>query len=360
MQNRTPARRTEPLPDFQPVARKYRHDGWTPERQRAFIAALADTGSVSRAAAQVNMSPEGAYYLRRQAGAESFRRAWEAALDFGVQRLRDLAFERAIEGELVPVMSFGKLVGYRRKTNDRLLMFCLRMNAKAPDGRRYSQTYFDAAAPRLTGVADSPLPPAGEEGSRPRRRKGEGALPVSVSEPLAPTFAEHTDDQAELIRHFDPVHLSLGQIEALQQLLSQAAASRRALDDQPEFDPAIPYLPADQVHHALEFGAQEDATGTYHRGGETEIDWRNLDEEGLAHQAEIDAAVASVRAERRSTEAKSNGGEADASARPRDAKGRPGCGASRQLRRHGIHSHDGPGDEPKPKPRKATRQRKAT
>ena len=32
--------------------------------------ALADTGSVSPAAAMVNMSPEGAYYLRRQAGAE--------------------------------------------------------------------------------------------------------------------------------------------------------------------------------------------------------------------------------------------------------------------------------------------------
>ncbi|WP_338502373.1 hypothetical protein V6R86_04170 [Sphingomonas kaistensis] len=348
MQNRTPAARTEPLPDFQPVARQYRHDGWTPERQRAFIAALADTGSVSRAAAMVNMSPEGAYYLRRQAGAESFRRAWEAALDFGVQRLKDLAFERAIEGELVPVMSFGKLVGYRRKTNDRLLMFCLRMNAKAPDGRRYAQTYFDPAAPRLTGTAPQALP--------------------QVSEPLAPTEAElvpvgldgqatqTSDDQAALIRQFDPVHLSLEQIEALQQLLSDAAATRRALDQHPEFDPAIPYVPEGQVHHALELGGAEDPTGTYHRGGETEIDWRNLDEAGLAHQAEVDAVIAAMR---QSTEGKSNGGEADASARPRVAEGRPGCGASRQLRRHGIHSHDGPGEEPKPKPRNPTRQRKA-
>lgn len=43
----------------------------------------------------VNMSQVGAYYLRRQPGAEGFRRAWEAALDFGVQRLKDEAFERA-------------------------------------------------------------------------------------------------------------------------------------------------------------------------------------------------------------------------------------------------------------------------
>ena len=71
------------LPAFEPVPRKYRHDGWTPERQRAFIGALADTGSVSRAARYVNMSPEGAYYLRRRPGAESFPRAWEAALDLG-------------------------------------------------------------------------------------------------------------------------------------------------------------------------------------------------------------------------------------------------------------------------------------
>lgn len=35
MQNRTPiaAEARPPLPEFTPVPRKYRHDGWTPERQ---------------------------------------------------------------------------------------------------------------------------------------------------------------------------------------------------------------------------------------------------------------------------------------------------------------------------------------
>jgi hypothetical protein len=59
MQNRVPiAREVRPaLPDFDPVPRQYhRHDGWTPERQKAFIEALADTGSVTRAAAMVNMA----------------------------------------------------------------------------------------------------------------------------------------------------------------------------------------------------------------------------------------------------------------------------------------------------------------
>lgn len=66
-------------PQFDPVPRKFRHDGWTPERQRAFIAALADTGYVSQACAIVGMTAVGAYYLRRQPGAESFAAAWRAA-----------------------------------------------------------------------------------------------------------------------------------------------------------------------------------------------------------------------------------------------------------------------------------------
>jgi hypothetical protein len=64
-----------PIPAFAPVPRKYRHDGWTPERQRAFIEALADCGSVTRAAAMVNMAQANCYTLRRAPGAEAVRRA---------------------------------------------------------------------------------------------------------------------------------------------------------------------------------------------------------------------------------------------------------------------------------------------
>src|SRR5205085_11374170 len=51
-----PREERPPVPEFAPVPRKYRHDGWTPERQKAFIEALADCGSVTRAAAMVNMA----------------------------------------------------------------------------------------------------------------------------------------------------------------------------------------------------------------------------------------------------------------------------------------------------------------
>jgi hypothetical protein len=148
MQNRVPVPRAArpDLPGFPPVPRKCnRHDGWTPERQKAFIAALADTGSVRRAARMVNMSQANAYALRRAAGAEGFRRAWDSALDFGLARLKDLAFERAIEGELVPVFVAGKLMGFRRKHNNALLIFCLRHYGRDA-GKRTTINYFSTRA----------------------------------------------------------------------------------------------------------------------------------------------------------------------------------------------------------------------
>lgn len=118
------------LPPFTPVPRQYqRHDGWTPERHRAFIEALADTGSVAAAARAVDMSSEGAYHLRRQPGAQEFRTAWEAALALGIQRIEDVAMDRALNGTEEPVYSYGKLIGTRIKRNDGLLMFLLRNRA---------------------------------------------------------------------------------------------------------------------------------------------------------------------------------------------------------------------------------------
>ncbi|MFI8667643.1 hypothetical protein ACIGGE_14540 [Qipengyuania sp. NPDC077410] len=217
----------EDLPAFDSVPVKYRHDGWTPARQKAFIGALADTGSVSRAARYVNMSPEGAYYLRRRPGSESFRRAWEAALDLGVQRLKDIAYERAIDGQLSPVFVAGKLKGFRRIRNDRLLMFCLRMNARDERGKRLAASYFDSDAVRLhggTGTSSSstaPLP-----NPKPVR------LGVGYTLP-ALSRAEKDDMNAAMVEHFDPVDMSLAEIEAMQTQLAEIARRKRDEEDGP-------------------------------------------------------------------------------------------------------------------------------
>ncbi|NYT42029.1 hypothetical protein HZY97_14760 [Sphingomonas sp. R-74633] len=141
------------MPEFTPVPRKYRVDGWTAERQRAFIDALADTGSVKHAARRINMSPEGAYYLRRQPGAEEFRAAWTAALDHGVQALVDVALERAFDGVPIPIYYKGEQCGEKRWYNDRLLMFLLKHHLPArydptplPRGTRHPDTVAREAA----------------------------------------------------------------------------------------------------------------------------------------------------------------------------------------------------------------------
>ncbi|MFD1786912.1 LysR family transcriptional regulator [Sphingomonas floccifaciens] len=146
MQNMVPSQR--PVRDFTPVPRKYRYDGWTADRQRAFVAALAETGSVTAAARRINMSTEGAYYLRRQPGAEEFAAAWADALDHGVQSLADIAIDRAREGTPVPVFWKGEQIGEKRRYNDRLLMFILRHHmpgkygalAALPTGTKHPDT----------------------------------------------------------------------------------------------------------------------------------------------------------------------------------------------------------------------------
>jgi hypothetical protein len=125
-----PQGKSEIVPAFAPVPRlKPRSNGWTAEVQRAFIEALAETGSVRAACAKVGRADHGAYLLRRHPQAEEFRRAWDAALDIGMRRIEDVAMDRALHGHEQPVYSYGKLVGSRTVYNDRLLMFMLRNRA---------------------------------------------------------------------------------------------------------------------------------------------------------------------------------------------------------------------------------------
>ncbi len=66
---------------FSPVLRKCKRvDGWTPDRQRTFIAALARLGDVDRAAQSLGRTASGAFKVRTSAGGDGFADAWDAAL----------------------------------------------------------------------------------------------------------------------------------------------------------------------------------------------------------------------------------------------------------------------------------------
>lgn len=122
-----PPEADDPLLGFAPYLHPHpRRNSITPAKQRAFIAELAATGIVTQAARSIGVSLEALYKLRRLGGAQGFAAAWEAALDCGVARLEDCALALALEGEEVPIVSGGAILGWHRKRNVSLIQFLLR------------------------------------------------------------------------------------------------------------------------------------------------------------------------------------------------------------------------------------------
>jgi hypothetical protein len=126
----------DPLLGFEPfIHTAPRGNSITPDRQRAFIAALAATGIVTQAAREIGASLEALYKLRNRPGAQGFAAAWEEAIDRGIARLEDCALERAIEGEERVVVHGGEVVATWRRYDTALLTFLLRQRR----GRRWDR-----------------------------------------------------------------------------------------------------------------------------------------------------------------------------------------------------------------------------
>jgi hypothetical protein len=115
-----------PLIPFTPVPVRLRHDGWTVEKQYAFIEALAETGIVEHACRRVGMSRTSADNLRRRPSGAHFRRAWQAAIDYAAYRIEEDAHRRSRQGVARPIFYKGEQVGEYRHFDERLTMFLLR------------------------------------------------------------------------------------------------------------------------------------------------------------------------------------------------------------------------------------------
>lgn len=121
------------IPVFTPVPMaRSRKDGWTAERQRAFIRALAENGLVSSAARAVGMGVTSAYNLRRRAEAESFARAWDAVLTEARERALGLLMEDALNGTMRPRFYRGSFVGTAHKFDSRVALAVLRAMDRMP------------------------------------------------------------------------------------------------------------------------------------------------------------------------------------------------------------------------------------
>ena len=109
--------------EFTPVPRqRKRRNGWTPEAQRAFVAALEECGCIARSARAVGMSARSVYRLLEAEGADSFAEAVDQAIARGVERVRDEAMLRALHGSWVPVVRRGRVVRMEFRHNDKLAL----------------------------------------------------------------------------------------------------------------------------------------------------------------------------------------------------------------------------------------------
>jgi hypothetical protein len=163
----TPDTTDDPVETYAPVTLRARHDGWTAERQRSFLRALADTGCISEAAHATGISPRSAYRLRHHPDGKGFAAAWDQALQLAAARLMTTAYERAIKGGIREMWKNGKIVAEVREPSDRLLVWLLNRFAGTyhhPTGAHWQSVMkwsatgragFDAA---LDTLADSDLP----------------------------------------------------------------------------------------------------------------------------------------------------------------------------------------------------------
>ena len=133
-------------------ARRARRDGWTAEKQEAFLTALATCGCVTHACRSVGMSRESAYQLYNRESAAEFRRGWDAALDCSLRLLEDEMWSRAINGVARPVFYQGEQVGEYRHFDEKLAMFLLRFRRP----HRYAEI------PKFLHIPP-PLPPGCED-----------------------------------------------------------------------------------------------------------------------------------------------------------------------------------------------------
>ena len=96
----------------------------TSKKEGKFLAALAETGNVTKACGIAKIGRMTVYDWRD--GDEYFTTRWEKALDKGADALEDEATRRAHDGVEEPVYFKGEVVGHVQKYSDTLLIFLLK------------------------------------------------------------------------------------------------------------------------------------------------------------------------------------------------------------------------------------------
>lgn len=122
-----------------------RQDGWTPEKQQTFLAALAEGHSVTSACNIVRMSKQSAYALRNSARGAGFALGWEAALLRGRDVLADTLMDRALHGVEEWIEVDGKRTIRHRHDNRLAMAMLTRLDRRCEASRSPTTAKADAA-----------------------------------------------------------------------------------------------------------------------------------------------------------------------------------------------------------------------
>ena len=102
-------------------------------KRKAFIAALTKSANVSRAAELAGVASSTVYRWRTEH--DSFRLAWDDAINAALDALEAALIERAVKGVVKPIMYGGKQIGTTRAYSDNAAMFLLRARRPQIYGR---------------------------------------------------------------------------------------------------------------------------------------------------------------------------------------------------------------------------------
>lgn len=104
-----------------------------------FLEYLSETANITRSARRAGVSRQAAYKEREKS--ETFRSAWDDAMEQAIDALEEEARRRAYEGVDKPVYQGGELVGYMRQYSDTLAIFLLKGRRPEVFGDRIKQEH---------------------------------------------------------------------------------------------------------------------------------------------------------------------------------------------------------------------------
>jgi hypothetical protein len=111
---------------------RVRHDGWSVERTRLFLAYLGQTGCVRDACRCAELSSTNAYRMR--ARFPLFAAEWDKAQARAKKGLMAIAWQRAVEGKETVIYRDGKEVERRVTPDSSILALLLRQGKLGPEG----------------------------------------------------------------------------------------------------------------------------------------------------------------------------------------------------------------------------------